>query len=63
MPIFTDPSRRLYYFQEVINDPSLTEEEKQSRLLDLDYNALSRKGDLPEGCCCHAACLQWAGAQ
>lgn len=45
MPIFTDPSKKLYYFQEVINDTSLTEEEKQSRLLDLDYNALSRKGD------------------
>ena len=37
---FKDPSEKLYYFEQVLQDPSLSEQERQDRLIDLDYTAI-----------------------
>lgn len=37
---FKDPSEKLYYFEQVLQEPSLSEQEKQDRLIDLDYTAI-----------------------
>ena len=45
---FTDPYEKLYYFKQVLQEPSLSEQERQDRLIDLDYTAIpsvSRRRD------------------